>query len=446
MKILTLDDDPAVQLSLKQHLQTDHELFQLSDVESAQNLVEAEPIDAALIDIHLKGQQTGLDFLKWLNTRDEPLIPVMISSVGDEETVLEAFQQGASDYIQKPLLQDQLAFLILKLKSQKAALRSHKILSRQQHHLSPQEKVPALKELESMISKVRGKDIPVLITGETGVGKEITARKLWFQEEDNSRPFVAINCAALPEHLIESELFGHEKGAFSGAVQQKVGLIELANGGDLFLDELSSLPLNLQGKLLRVLQDQTIRPLGGTRSKKISFRCLAASNEDLEEKCHEKLFREDLLHRVRGLELRVPPLRERMEELEPLLMGFFKKYSGKNLILSKEVLKVLQKYSWPGNIRELEHCARTMVLFEEDGEVKLNSLPERLLQGQTKNPKFNSIELEDLFNEGLSFYLQETEKQCLKMALTKSKNASEAAKLLKMARGTLEYKLRKYSL
>jgi len=284
----------------------------------------------------------------------------------------------------------------------------------------------------------------ILLTGESGTGKELIAKAIHFESDRSKGPFIAINCAAIPENLLEAELFGYEKGAFTGALISKPGKFELANGGTIFLDEIGDLPLHLQAKLLRVIQDKTFERIGGTKSIKVDIRIIAATNKDLEEMVKDGSFREDLYFRLNVIPIYLPPLRERKEDIPLLIDHFLKKFNeeyGKNINITKEAMEKLVNYSWPGNVRELENTIERLVILAEGNEITLNDLPFYIRQED--DTRITCVKLK----ETLPSQLELIEKQAIKEALKASNyNQTKAAKMLGLTKRQINYKIKKYGL
>ncbi|MBO8143656.1 MAG: nif-specific transcriptional activator NifA [Thermodesulfobacterium sp.] len=284
----------------------------------------------------------------------------------------------------------------------------------------------------------------ILLTGESGTGKELIAKAIHFESDRSKGPFIAINCAAIPENLLEAELFGYEKGAFTGALISKPGKFELANGGTIFLDEIGDLPLHLQAKLLRVIQDKTFERIGGTKSIKVDIRIIAATNKDLEEMVKDGSFREDLYFRLNVIPIYLPPLRERKEDIPLLIDHFLKKFNeeyGKNINITKEAMEKLVNYSWPGNVRELENTIERLVILAEGNEITLNDLPFYIRQED--DTRITCVKLK----ETLPSQLELIEKKAIKEALKACNyNQTKAAKMLGLTKRQINYKIKKYGL
>lgn len=294
------------------------------------------------------------------------------------------------------------------------------------------------KALKEKVSKVAKTEAILLIVGESGVGKEVISKTIHKISDRNNAPYIQINCGAIPESLMEAELFGYEKGAFTGAVTAKPGLLEVANGGTVLLDEIGEMPLHLQVKLLRVIQTKEITRVGGTKTKKLDVRFLAATNRDLKQLAEQGEFREDLYYRLNVIPIKIPPLRERIEDIHPLSQHFLNKYNVKysvNKRISEEALRVLCEYSWPGNVRQLENTLEQLVILSETEEIRRNDLPKEMIKGNTPEMEGEIIPLKQL--------RENTEMKMIKLALNRYKSIREAAKHLEVDHSTLVKKIKK---
>src|SRR6267142_479704 len=331
--------------------------------------VRTDPPDVILLDLRLP-DQSGLDVYHGIREIDARIPVVFVTMAKTADTAIEAMKQGAFDYLFKPLDLGQVRRVVGEALEVSRRMRAPAVVT----ETSPDPDVdgailggcPAMGEVYKAIGRVTGQDVTVLIAGETGTGKELIARAIYQHSSRAKAPFMALNCAAIPENLLESELFGHEKGAFTGADQRRIGRFEQANKGTLFLDEIGDLPPNTQVKLLRVLQQQTFQRVGGTETIHVDLRILEATHRNLEEMIREGKFREDLFHRLNVVCLQLPPLRERREDIPILVQHFLHKYSGdfdvETPTISSDSMAVLQVDSWPGNVRELENVTRRLLL------------------------------------------------------------------------------------
>lgn len=377
-RILVVDDERNLRESLAAYLKTEgFAALTAPSGEAAREILETEKVDAVVVDLRMAGM-SGLDFLAWLREGGPAVPAIMISAHGDIGDAVEAMKRGASDYLTKPFSPDELVVRLRKALSDarlrqaaRAADRSAPLAARDPAAGAWIGSGPAMAELRRLAERVAPTESTVLVTGESGTGKEVVARFLHRMSRRADGPFVPINLGGIPENLLESELFGYEKGAFTGADARKLGLFEIASGGTLFLDEIGDLPLPLQVKLLRVLQDKRIQRLGGTRQLPIDARIVAATNKDLEEAVRSGAFREDLFYRLNVIRLRLPPLRERKEDIPALAALFASRFSaemGKAIRgFEPGALDLLSRYAFPGNIRELENAVeRALILVDGD--------------------------------------------------------------------------------
>jgi DNA-binding NtrC family response regulator len=389
-KIMIIDDEPAmVEVISTLCRDMDHEPVPFN---SAQRALDAlSEISPHLIIADLKMDTLGgIDILRHCRDSGMQTAVILITAYASVETAVEAMKTGAFDYITKPFKIDELRITVQRALDFQAAMRENTYLRRELKNRYSFENIVGksgtMQRIFSLINKIANTDATVLILGESGTGKELVARALHFNSSRQHNPFVAVNCSALPENLLESELFGHKKGAFTGAVQDKVGLFEEAQQGTIFLDEVNSMALQLQTKLLRVLQEREIRRVGDTKSIPISVRVVAASNEPLLPKIKASTFREDLYYRLAVIPVELPPLRERIEDLPLLVNHFLQKNAvapGRELKrVDQAAMDILQKYHWPGNVRELENAVERACALCENGAVTVDDLPPNLLSHQ----------------------------------------------------------------
>lgn len=370
--ILAFDDDAGFLRQLKESLSAEYTVEAATSVPQAMKIVLTRHLDLILLDMNMP-EMSGLEFLKTLRQRNHHTPVIMLTGETKTETVVATIQAGAVDYVVKGTeeFSINLSFKISQALKIKNLIKDNAILSRKIVSDSARFEIvgisTSLTKLRSEFLKFKNSQSTVLITGENGTGKELIARNLNLQENNPARPFVAINCGAIPENLFESELFGHKKGSFTGAMTDKVGLFTVADGGDIFLDEIGELPLNMQVKLLRVLQEKIITPVGETKSIPVNVRIIAATNSNLEEMVKAKLFREDLYFRLNTLRLHTPALRERKEDILILAKRFAEKLHPK-VAFSKEAKKALENHLWPGNIRELQNVIERALINAGSGK------------------------------------------------------------------------------
>ena len=394
-KIAIVDDEPAM-VDVIATLATNegHEAFPFNS--PGKLLERLNEIAPHLVIADLKmGEVGGFDVLKVCQEKLPNSAVIMITGYATVETAVEAMKLGAYDYITKPFKVDELLLTIKRSLDHQATARENRTLKKELQQKYRFENIVGssrgMQDIYNLIAKVANTESTILIQGESGTGKELVARALHFNSNRQHRPFVAVNCSALPENLLESELFGHKKGAFTGAVQDKVGLFEEAQDGTIFLDEINSMEQPLQTKLLRVLQERQIRRVGDNKSIAVNVRVVAATNEPLEEKIKSGSFREDLYYRLAVIPLQMPPLRERMEDIPLLANHFLKKYAEQAGIaevpkLDPKTLDALSRYHWPGNVRELENAFERACALFEDGVIKPGDLPPAVLDSLDERP------------------------------------------------------------
>lgn len=428
--LLIIDDEEKMCLSLKQLLSTQG--FTVSTANSAKQglgVLQRTRIDLIVCDIVMP-DMSGLLFLSKIGAS----IPViMMTAYASVETSRKAFKSGACDYLVKPFDFDELLVVI------EQNLPAHDVPRDSQKALrvlsSKNERYRRMLKLAEQFSVT---DMPVLISGESGVGKEVIANYIYEMSNRNDRPFVSINCAAIPETLLESELFGYEKGAFTGAQMKKNGKFDEANGGTLFLDEIGDMPFPLQAKMLRVLQDFAFYRLGGQKTITVDTRIIAASNQNLHHLIENTKFREDLYHRLNGVHLKIPALRERPEDVEDLIRHFVAHYSRKYhktiVGISEETLQILTHYDWPGNIRELMNCLERATVICEESRILPEHLPDQIRAAQESAPVAPKVTISQQTEDHKTAYLR----KIILEALSKTHgNRSEAAKVLNISRKTL---------
>ncbi len=412
----------------------------------ALKIVETEHIDAVVLDLVMPGID-GLQTLAAIKKLEPHLPVIMLSGHGTIEKAVKSLKLGAYDFLEKPVGSERIAVAVKNAITQ-TMLEQEKsnLLDTVQEEYRMIGKSKALNEISRMIEKIAAGDSPVLITGESGTGKELIARTLHFKSSRAAKPFIPINCAAIPENLLESELFGHEKGAFTDAVASKAGIFELAHTGTLFLDEISEMSLHLQPKLLRAVDTGEIRRVGGTSPKKIDVRIIAATNKNLKQAIQEKTFREDLFYRIAVLTVDAPPLRERREDIPVLVEYFFKKYCAERKIpmlsIHPHTMELLMEYPWPGNIRQLKNLVEKVVVLSDNEEVLPGTVRSHLMINDESN-RGSVIPSEET--------LGETRKRVEKEKLVSKLNAmgwdyEEAAKELDISRATLFNKMKAYDI
>lgn len=388
--VLVVDDDPGIRRQIGDRLASrGHRVDEASTGAIALDMFRRESPDLAILDLHLP-DTNGLEVLSKFRAEDEgsDVAALVITAYGDIETAVEAMKLGAFDFITKPFDMSHLDLIVDKALGQVGLQRENRRLRSEISKRLPPIVVESasMNRVMTVVDKVADTMTTMLLLGESGTGKEVIARQIHARSRNARRPFVACNCAAFPAELMESELFGHEQGAFTGATRARKGLFEVANGGSLFLDEIGEMPLALQPKLLRVLQDQTFTRVGATKETQVNVRLIAATNKDLERAVANNEFRKDLYYRLNVVSIEIPPLRQRPADVEPLTRTFLQRYSRethrKVRDLSPEAMGCLKRYSWPGNVRELQNAIERAVVLS-DGDVLLESdLPDTVRTGQ----------------------------------------------------------------
>ena len=445
--ILVVEDDPLQRRLICENLeQQDYTVFESSSGQEAIDIIALHPVDIAVVDFKLDGE-TGIDVIQDILEKNPLVTPIMVTAFANVENAVEAIKKGAYDYIVKPI--DFKKFLLVigralerqKLKKEVSTLQD-----------SLKEKFSAknfvfnssrMEEVALLVSKSSKSDATVLISGETGTGKDFVARTIHYSSKRKKELYLAVNIPSLPETLIESELFGAEKGSFTGAFERKIGKFEAASGGTLFLDEIGDLPLQLQVKLLRFLQEKEFYRLGSSKPLKSDVRIIAATNKDLDTLMKEDKFRPDLYYRLNVIQIHVPPLRERKEDVSSLVDNFTRKYSereGKKIAgISAEAMNALINYSFPGNIRELENIIERAVVFCEGQTITSSDLPVFLKEKKE----------EELVQEGASLKekVKNLEAKEIKKALLENGSVkSKAARALGITERILSYKMKVYSI
>lgn len=439
--ILIIDDDDSLrrvmELSL---LGAGYSVATAANGREGLELFESLAPDLVVTDVQMP-KLSGYEVLEQVKQKRPETLVVVITAFGSIEKAVKAMKQGAYDYITKPFSRDVLRLVIGKAldyrQKQQSAKPAGDGSGKESAVIGRNDKVAKLLE---MAGRAAATDATVLITGESGTGKEVFAREIHNRSHRDRGPFVAVNCAAIPSELLESELFGHVKGAFTGAVRDREGHFQRAAGGTIFLDEIGEMPLALQPKLLRVLQERQVEPVGGT-TRDVDVRVVAASNRDLEQAMRDRKFREDLFYRLAVVTLKLPALRDRIEDIPLFVEYFLKKFGSSELTLADEALAYLQAYPWPGNIRELANAIERMSVLRISEHLTVEDLPAKILQDSTRSMRTTI----DLPEEGYS--LVELEKQAVIDALQKNNwNQSRAAAFLQIPRHTLLYRMEKYGI
>ena len=406
------------------------------DAEEALNLSANRHFDVAVIDIHMPGM-SGVDLLNRLIEEDPTLKAIMLTGGGTIENAVQSMKKGAFDFLTKPAKLAHLNQIILKAAEQKQLEKENKqlrkVIEQQQTTNTIIGDSEPMQRVFKLISRLADSDKPVLIQGESGTGKELVARAIYKASPLRDKPFVVVNCAALPETLLESELFGHEKGSFTGATHTKEGLFEIADGGTLFVDEFGEMAGSLQAKLLRVLEDGSMRRVGSVKERKVNVRVIAATNKDLKKEVEAGRFREDLYYRINVLTIQLPPLRDRMEDAIQLA----KHFAGAEWNLTSEVVDLISRYSWPGNVRQLANAIDRAKILSEDGcTIECENFPPDIVDGSEKSPIREISSSSDLEEINRNHVLATYEK-C-------KHNKSRTAQALGISRRSLYRLLEKY--
>jgi len=450
LNLLIVDDERSVREACREVAHSLGFSAQIADsAEQAHRMLDLLAFDAVLLDLRLPGAG-GLDVLRRIKERRPEAVVIVVTGYGTVQSAVQAMKNGAYDYVTKPFSVDELKMLLervashLKLKSENRMLRE-KVKSKQGFG-GIVGRAPEMEKLYRIIAKAANSVHPVLILGESGTGKEMVARSIHYSGPFRDKPFIPVDCGSLVPTLIESELFGYVKGAFTGANQSKDGLMAMAEGGTIFLDEVGELPVDLQAKMLRAIQEKEIRPVGSTRRVPINVRILAATNRDLEQAVTQGSFRRDLYFRLNVLSLRIPALRERRQDI-PLLIGHFlermTRTSGQEKILSDDALKAMLAYDWPGNVRELENCLERTYAFTSGPTIHTMDLPREI--ANLTLPESSSGNGNG--NGHLKIVpIAELEKQTILRAIMElNGDKLQAARLLGIGKTTLYRKLKDYA-
>jgi DNA-binding NtrC family response regulator len=446
--ILVVDDDPGLRESFRLILEDEYEVLDVPDGAQALDIVRSCQVDLVLLDIRLPGMD-GLEVLERIKALDEQLDVILVTAIKTVRTAVSAMKLGALDYLTKPFDEEEVLAVIRRALEKRALerevvfLRSE--LARREDLYEMIGQSAEMRRLHGLVAQVARTTATVLITGESGTGKELLARAVHRQGPRRDRPFVAVNPAAIAESLMETELFGHERGAFTGAYQRKLGRFEQAQGGTLFLDEIGALRPEMQAKLLRVLQEREIERVGGTHTVKLDLRIIAATNTDLKQAVAVQTFREDLYYRLNVVQITMPPLRDRRDDIGALADHFVRRYRqqfGKPIVgVASDALETLSDYSWPGNVRELQNVIERCVALAEGPLIRLSDLPLEFMipDARSRADAAGSLDLEEAH--------EQFERQIVRRVLDRVDwNQSEAARLLGLHRNTLKVKMARWNL
>ena len=446
-RVLIVEDEPLMRSIIVQLSRSEgYEVFEAASAETAFGIFEKEKIDLAILDLNLTSGGSGLELLKRMRAIDPEMMGIIVTAYASVESAVEALHEGAYDYITKPFANEHLKAVVGKALEAKALFRENRYLRQELREKYRFENIigkgDAIEQVFRVMEKVARTDSSVMITGESGTGKELVARAIHFTSERSGGRFLPINCGALPENLLESELFGYKKGAFTGAGQDKLGLLKAADKGTVFFDEIGEMPLSLQVKLLRALQERECYPLGSNDPIAFDVRVLCATNRNLDAEVKAGRFREELLYRINVININLPPLRDRKDDI-PLLANHFLRKSEKSLVrsamrFSKGAMRLLINYPWPGNVRELENTIERAAILAETDVIHSHDLPDKL-----RSPSTAAVA--NLESSGLT--LEELEREHIKRVLEKTEgDKAKAAQVLGIHLSTLYRKVQRYRL
>lgn len=449
-RILCIDDDRDFLTGVRMQLKGTFYITMANSIDEGLGVLQSQPIDLVLLDIDLNGE-SGIAGIGRIKSAHPYVDICMLSGQREPRTVVKAIRAGAVDYMTKPFELDDLMAVVERTLSTRRVREHYAALVETQNTDGSRKDIvhrsEPIRRLLTQADQLRGHKANVLVVGETGTGKELFARYVHRLEGDARRPFIAVNCAAIPEHLLEAELFGAEAGSYTGAVKRRIGKFELADGGDIFLDEIGSLKLDLQAKILRVLQEKEFSRLGGNDVIDADFRVISATNEPLEEKVSRGTFRMDLYHRLRVIQFSMPPLRERVEDIPALADHFLAKYArdGGGKAFSPGAMSRLMAYHWPGNVRELANVVQSLTILAPGDVIDENAFPSWVMNGCRSDDKGASIHLPttDKNVSALKDYVSRAEQHYISYALRAySGDKSKAARAMGLGRTTLYAKMK----
>jgi DNA-binding NtrC family response regulator len=454
--ILLLDDEEQIRRAIELHLKKNgHRVVSAENGQKGLEILAGQDFDLIITDLQMP-EVSGTELLKTLDEKNLLVPTIVLTGYGSVESAVEAMKLGASDYITKPPQLDEITLRVEKIISRQKLVEENRRLKKELEDKFDFEGIIGkshlmLEMFEKLKPLAEDRNISILLIGETGTGKELTAKAIHYNSPRKDKPFVAINCGALPEHLLESELFGHEKGAFTDAKQLKKGLFETAQGGTLFLDEISSMPLEMQVKLLRAIEENEIRRVGGTKNISLDIRFIAASNQDLEKLIKENKFRRDLFYRLAVATVTLPPLRLRNGDIRLLIRYFLEKFNRekeKSVEIDADVINILDQYEWRGNVRELENLIELNVVTAIDGKITSASLPENIIKNTINQPiQFAPDKLTKDLKTATRNIVENFEREFLSRSLKKNKwNISKTAEEIGISRGALHGKIKQYGL
>ena len=448
--ILLVEDEASVRNILTMSIQSfGHDVVACANPHEAEIQLSSRQFEVVITDLRMDGVDAGLDIVRYAKSNQDNTSILLLTAYASAETAVQAMREGAFDYITKPVSRTELGEIIEHALLARAPLKNNKIRQNEtpQHQNSYGKLIGhsmMMQRIRERLERASKKNFTVLISGESGTGKELAARFVHDSSTRANKPFIPVHCGAIPENLFESELFGHIKGAFTGADQNKTGLMASADGGTLFLDEIGEMPLHAQVKLLRVLQDMKVRPVGSTKETQVDVRIIAATNRDLAEEVKHGHFREDLFYRLNVIPVHMPALRQRREDIPDIVLSILKRLSYPNITVSKQCMDKLSHLPLAGNVRELENTLQRLLALSDD-----NSLDIDLLEEYKPTSNQTSLSLEHMQKKGLSLdeQLENIEKTLLEEALRQAKgNATQAAKLLGIGFRSIRYRLEKLGL
>jgi len=453
LKILLIDDDESICYSIKRSLSNKYDVYTALNSDYAKEILSNEKIDFIFLDYHLD-DENGLDVLKQIRANNDSIPIAFLTAHGTSEVLIDAIRYGAVDFLSKPVDGDKLSATIEKYSSCYSITKDDK-------HFRPLEDIEesdiiiaesaSMKDILKKVAVISSTRTPVMITGESGTGKDVIAKLLHRYSPRKDQPFVSINCAAIPEQLLESELFGHVKGSFTGAVSNKQGKFQIANKGTIFLDEIGDMPAQLQGKLLHVLQDGLIQRIGDNSFQKVDIRIISATNRDLTKLVTDGDFREDLYYRINTFNIDIPPLRQRKDDIWPLCLHYLKQQSmelGKNIAcIERSSQEILESYPWAGNIRELRNIMSKIAVMTTSNSVKAEQIADLLHPIEKSEVDIYSYFIDKYPENTLTSSIEEIELNIIKQVLKQTKNNhTVAAKNLGISRVTLYDKIKKHNL
>lgn len=455
-RVLVLEDEKLIRWSMREKLQQEgYTVIEAASGEQGMTLLEEEDIDLLLLDYRLP-DTTGIDILKRVRRERPDVSVIMMTAYGTVENAVQAMKLGCFDYLTKPVHLDELCLVVQKaLETTRLRREVRRLRSERWDSLGKIQIIgssPPMAAVMTLIEKiVASQATTVLLEGESGTGKNLVAKAIHYGSARADRPFVTITCSAITESLLESELFGHERGAFTDAKVQKKGLVEVADGGTVFLDEISEMSVAMQAKLLRFLEDRTFKRVGGTRDIEVDVRVIAATNRNLEQAVREGIFREDLYYRLRVIPLTLPPLRDRPEDIPVLVQHFLdhfnREFHKATSHVTREAMDCLVRYPWHGNIRELKNALERIMILEDKKSLDVDDLPDEIRQGRSSVGRPGDEAAPAAVLPVGRMTLEEMEREAIRKALEATgNNQVRAARLLGVSRDTLRYRLKKFNL